>query len=362
MPIDTAQNTIQNPYTPIADRWRNATRDWKRDAAKQATIAGAEFDADLALLDYQNLYNDPTAKAERMRAAGLNPDLVGLDGAGDSAGMSGVTGSSGISAGPNYLDRVNSLLANSQNVVSSAFDIYEQLQGIRSRALENDIRGINLDNLIRNRAIDFVSDAPDFTDYPDKTEYAYSEFDGPQLSKRSKMRYNSLKSSILNSQKGLTLRNKTMSDFAKSRYDLATIQGNNFYSADYDDMLGAIKTWNSFLNQVEKRSQLAKYAKDKYFKDYYQNSNGTLDATRDSNIKKFEYEQKKFDKFLVDQKKSLYGQLGKYGLFGQIMLMSIENGQFGQMVQGVGSGISDLVGNLLFKKFNLGRYFNPKQI
>lgn len=358
----TAQDTIQNPYKPIADKWNDAFKSWKRDAAKQATIAGAEFDADLALLDYQNQYNDPTAKAERMRAAGLNPDLVGLDGAGDSAGLSGVTGSSGISAGPNYLDRVNSLLANSQNVVSSAFDIYEQLQGIRSRSIDNDIRGMNLDNLIRQRAIDFVSDAPDFTDYPDKTEYAYSEFDGPQISKRSKMRYNALKSSILNSQKGLTLRNKTMSDFAKSRYDLASIQGNNFYSADYDDMLGAIKTWNNFLNQVEKRSQLAKYAKDKYTKDYYQNSNGVLDATDDRNLKSMQVQQKEFEKFLVDQKRSLYGKLNKYGLFGQIMLMGIENGQFGQMVQGVGSGISDLVGNLLFKKFNLGNYFKPTKI
>lgn len=355
----TAQETIQNPYKPIADQWRNASRDWKRDAAKQATIAGAEFDADLALMDYQNQYNDPTAKAERMRAAGLNPDLVGLDGGGDSAGLSGVTGSSGISAGPNYLDRINSILANSQNVVSSAFDIYEQLQGIRSRTLENDIRGVNLDNLLRGRAIDFLSDSPEFGVEPDDNSTVYQ--DTPfRLSKRSQARYSKLISDIQNSVKGETLRTKTLSDYAKNRLDLANTNGNYFYRADYDDMLGAIVTWNNFVHKVEKRSLQAKFKHDTYTRDYYNTADGTTDATYDSNIKAIQSQQKDFEKFLIDQKNSLYGKLKKYGLFGQIMLMSIENGQFGQMVQGVGSGISDLVGNLLFKKFNLGRYYNTK--
>lgn len=360
--MDTAQNTIQNPYQPIVDRWRNATRDWKRDAAKQATIAGAEFDADLALLDYQNQYNDPTAKAERMRAAGLNPDLVGLDGAADSAGMSGVTGSSGISAGPNYLDRVNSILANSQNVVSSAFDIYEQLQGIRSRTLENDIRGVNLDNLLRGRALDFLSDAPEYGVEPDDNSVVYQDEFTPRLSKRSSSRYRQLISSIQPSVKGETIRTKTLADYAKNRLDLANTHGNYFYRPDYDDMLGAIVTWNNFLHKVEKRSYQAKLSHDKYLRDYYNTANGTLDATDDRSMKSIQAQQKEFEKFLVDQKQSLYGKLNKYGLFGQIMLMSIENGQFGQMVQGVGSGISDLVGNLLYKKFNLGNYFKPTKI
>lgn len=55
----------------------------KEDLALQAS----EYDSQVALLAQQNAYNDPSAQAARKRAAGLNPDLTGVDDVAGAAGM-----------------------------------------------------------------------------------------------------------------------------------------------------------------------------------------------------------------------------------------------------------------------------------
>lgn len=52
---------------------------------EDAQVNKAEYDAQVQSIIQQNEYNSPSAQAERMRQAGMNPDLLGTQGVSDSA-------------------------------------------------------------------------------------------------------------------------------------------------------------------------------------------------------------------------------------------------------------------------------------
>lgn len=285
--MDTAQKTIQNPYTPIADRWRNATKDWKRDAAKQATIAGAEFDADLALLDYQNQYNDPTQQAERMRAAGLNPDLVGLDGVSDSAGMSGVTGSSGISTGPSSMEKAQFWLSNGQNIFNSALQLADQFQTMRGRSLDNDIKNIEYVRALQGLKTDAYADT--MAVHALKNDYDEDirpEVFATGISKRNLKRFRRLMPSLSASTKGNTI----LGDYVGSAIDsgetlaIGNLRGNGSFNPN--DMAKGYQHVAKFLEKVNEYVARQDAAQAKYNAEYYENSNGAEDATIDADMRK----------------------------------------------------------------------------
>lgn len=84
-----------NPYTNVAyekgiwDKLGNffgfrTAEDQRREELAQAA---AEYNAQIASLKSEDEYNTPEAKAERMRAAGQNPDLLGTEGVEPAAGF-----------------------------------------------------------------------------------------------------------------------------------------------------------------------------------------------------------------------------------------------------------------------------------
>lgn len=297
--MDTAQKTIQNPYTPIADRWRNATKDWKRDAAKQATIAGAEFDADLALLDYQNQYNDPTQQAERMRSAGLNPDLVGLDGVSDSAGMSGVTGSAGIDTGPSSMEKAQFWLSNGQNIFNSALQLADQFQSMRGRSLDNDIKNLEYVKLLQGVNDDAVSRSylgsleqllfSSKEDLPYLQDLSKFDFIPSGISKRNKKRLTRLMPSIDSYTKGIQSLGGYYDSLLSSSESAAIARersGKKEGSIDMQDLVSGYSKVAKFLEKVQEYAARQDAAQAKYNADYYENSNGAEDATIDADMRK----------------------------------------------------------------------------
>ena len=282
----TAQETIQNPYKPIADRWRNATKDWKRDAAKQATIAGAEFDADLALLDYQNKYNDPTAQAERMRAAGLNPDLVGLDGVSDSAGMSGVTGSSGISTGPSSMEKAQFWLSNGQNIFNSALQLADQFQTMRGRSLDNDIKNIEYVRALQGLKNDAYSEILTNADFKNAPEDVDPLIFVRGISNRNKKRFMRLMPSFSAKVKANSMLGDIVDSSIKAGESLAigSIRGNGSFNPQ--DMAKGYQHVAKFLEQVNEYVARQDAAQAKYNAEYYENSNGAEDATIDADMRR----------------------------------------------------------------------------
>lgn len=279
MAIDTASNIIQNPYDSIAKKWNNATKQWKRDAAREAIIKGAEFDADLSLLDYQNEYNSPEAKAERLRAAGINPDLVGLDGVSDSSGLSGVTGSLGTPTSSS--DSAQFWLSNSQNILTTAFQFAQQMQAMRSSALDNDIKNINFVKALQSLKDDTTSSSM-FSSFHNPDINADSSHFTSGLSRRNQKRLHKL----MPSSQAYSSYNKRINDYASSSIQageslaLGTIRGNGGF--DPREMAKGYKDVAEFLEKVQKYSASADAHQEKYRSDYYQYASGSSDALIDS--------------------------------------------------------------------------------
>lgn len=308
MAIDTASNTVQNPYEIIKNRWKNPYKTWKQETVQEAYIRGAEFDADLALLDYQNQYNSPEAKAARLRAAGINPDLVGIDGVSDSSGLSGVTGSMG--APDMSQDSAQFWLSNSQNILTSAMQFAQQMQAMRSSTLDNDIKNINYVKALQSLKDDTTSSSL-FSSFHNPDTFADSSYFTSGISKRNQKRLRKL----MPSSQAYSLYNTRINDFASSSMKageslaLGTLRGNGGF--DPREMAKGYKDVAEFLEKVQKYSASADAHQEKYRSDYYENSSGSLDASIDSqnnqvnrDVLKDNYESSKgnktIDKFFSD--------------------------------------------------------------
>lgn len=284
MAIDTAVNSVKNPYRSLLDsnpRGLFSRGTDKRNRQLQAETAAAEFDADLALQDYNNEYNSPTAKAERMRAAGLNPDLAGIDGVSDSSGLSGLSGSAQLSPDASPLETANFWLSNSQNILSSAMQFAQQMESMRSTSLDNDIKNIDYVKALQSLKDD-SSSSIFFGNFKNPDETFDSSLFTSGLSKRNQKRLRKL----LPSSDAYTRYNKRVNDYASSAISageslaLGSLRGNGFF--DPSDMAKGYQDVAEFLEKVQKYSASADAYQEKYRSDYYEHSSGSLDASIDS--------------------------------------------------------------------------------
>lgn len=116
------KNPFGGPNQVFSDIHQNPTGafgTWsKQDQALfNTSMAEAQWLAELSLMDYQNEYNSPQAQAQRMREAGLNPDLLGVEQGGTSA--DGTAPGAAAPDGSNPMDVANTIL----NITSTAFSL-----------------------------------------------------------------------------------------------------------------------------------------------------------------------------------------------------------------------------------------------
>lgn len=105
--------------------------------------AGKQFEASKSLMDYINQYNLPVNQVSRMRAAGLNPDLLGLEGTPSAqAGSPSLPNPVDFNAGSEQAERNVSMV---QQIVSGALAMYQGVQQTKSVDLSN--QGKEVENL-----------------------------------------------------------------------------------------------------------------------------------------------------------------------------------------------------------------------
>lgn len=108
-------------------------------------VQAAEYDAQMALMQYENEYNSPTQQVARMRAAGLNPDISGGNGI-DSGNTSGP--SQDPSTPMQTSDEEHLFVPFVQGVFSifsTAVGIISNFQGIKGKSLENKLLALQND-------------------------------------------------------------------------------------------------------------------------------------------------------------------------------------------------------------------------
>lgn len=115
-----------------ADRW-----------LEDVQVNSAEYDAGIFSMMQQNDYNDPASQADRMRQAGMNPDLLGI---GDVAGASSPTEDpNGMSSnvGDEFADFGNTIAS----VFSRAMAVFKDFKSIQQ--MNTIIDGQNIDNAVK---------------------------------------------------------------------------------------------------------------------------------------------------------------------------------------------------------------------
>jgi len=122
--------------------WRSGEDRYNADRELMAK----QYDAQIASLQFENEYNSPEAQAERMREAGMNPDLVGTSGV---AGAAEMTENFGL---PDQGDNGAQFIQSVQmlgSCVEKALSMYSLGLDLQGKALAN--AGAELDV---NRGID----------------------------------------------------------------------------------------------------------------------------------------------------------------------------------------------------------------
>lgn len=101
-----------------------------------------ETNFQLALMDYQNQYNSEVAKSQRMRAAGLNPDLQGIGDASESAGISEDTNPPAPTE--TDMETVSQFANVVMSAVSTSMGLMKDFQGLKQ--IQTSIEAGDIDN------------------------------------------------------------------------------------------------------------------------------------------------------------------------------------------------------------------------
>lgn len=141
-----AEAGIDNPYSLInpADYRlnRRGKLQYQHDLAEAQTLAEAQ------LMMYQNKYNSPEAQAQRMRAAGQNPDLAGIQGE-QAAGMSGAATPPDMAGIETNVQQTLGIVDTTLSLIaafsSGAIGVASAAQGLQMNAA--NVAGKKLDNL-----------------------------------------------------------------------------------------------------------------------------------------------------------------------------------------------------------------------
>lgn len=137
------QNPFGGPNQVISDIHQNPTGvfgTWsKQDQALfNTSMAEAQWIAELSLIDYQNEYNSPVAQAQRMREAGLNPDLLGVEQGGTSA--DGSAPGAVAPEGSNPMDvagNIFSLFSTAMSVANGLMSFKSASESVNSQIIDN---------------------------------------------------------------------------------------------------------------------------------------------------------------------------------------------------------------------------------
>lgn len=198
------------------------------DFVEQARINAEEYDAGIFSMMQQNEYNSPVAQSDRERAAGLNPDLLGL---GDSmAAASPTEDPNGMNVSPSQeIEPLSCIQFVSQKVldiVPSTMSFLTNLSQLRGIRAENDLKEMEFNSGAVDAANKFFLEGLSEQDYKDAFDTQNFE--------------NLLKAAVKNSHS--LARSLFTSSRARKRFNLA-------YQMHSKSMLAEIskyKTWDEF--------------------------------------------------------------------------------------------------------------------
>ena len=235
----------------------------------------ARSDALNALLDQkrQDEYNDPMSQVARDKAAGLNPDLQGLSGEGQTEDA---TSGEPNKASP-AMDVVPHILSFMQMVGSAALKVQSGI----TQDMVNE--GIELDNVAKAKtlALQGLSGIDPIKPF-DKNELRASfSLDFPTLSRRRQKKLRNLASNLYGSVEHELAWRKANKDKASLRQELFDVQSSPGYSESDETMTETAKFLADNQLLVEKARIANDKEKQKIIREIFNNEQGYIKKLRE---------------------------------------------------------------------------------
>lgn len=321
------------------------------------------YEASINQLIQQNAYNSPTEQADRMREAGMNPDLV--DGVSDNTQSSEAAPPLALSDMSDVISKANEPVQKlGQNLIQAiqfAFGIAESINGIEGMKLSNDSKDIsNLLSLFRGAdEMESKFTQPLRLDEDGNPILALDVFpynlEHPFKNNRYNKQWEFWRTRI---QKGLPYRNKRYSDIvATGKSWIPALGWSPMYDRDNSDYVSpafkaftdALKTFDGeiYSNTLYAQKLMSKYNLD--YSNWYSN-NGESVAKMDWRKKIAEDVENKNLIATRTFSKRIFDQLSKNDdLFSQLVLFSMAVTSLGNGFDPVNWGadlLGDTVGNV----------------
>ena len=284
-----------DPYQGRSDM-SSSILPWKRIAEESNSqnrydAASADYQNSIAQYIFELNYNSESAKAQRMRAAGLNPDLIGLE-AGSEAPTRDINTQEPVqdvtTADPaQEIAQVATIVGGA---FSTALSLAQGIQSVKGAKLANDAQEIsNLDKIVMQTTA-FLGNEPSFIEWLNSphskrnsplyepyifpAKFGASIFPNGKLGKRYANVTGFISDWMSTKSKGVTANN-----------DFITAMGKYAgFGKDNDAIIDTIGVLNSALNDFDKSRYNRGKTENKFYSDYFGKASGTA-AGEASNAK-----------------------------------------------------------------------------
>lgn len=171
------------------DKWLN-----------EMQLNSAQYNAGVVDLQQSNLFNSEVAKAQRMRDAGENPDLLGTGDVSESAGMQPDVQDAQIpeAEGAQVLDIVSNVGMSLLDLIPKTMSFMTSLSELRGVRMENDLKELTFNSNIEEYVKDFFATGITKQDYED----AYSTENFENLLSASEKNSDDLAKRLFSSKRG----------------------------------------------------------------------------------------------------------------------------------------------------------------
>lgn len=249
------------------------------DWVDQTSTQIAEYDAGIMSQIQQNQYNSPDAMAQRERAAGLNPDLLGIGDVAQAAGptedANGMSPSESSESSP--FDIAGTVVNVSQSVlglIPATLSFATQIKQMKGLRLENDMKELQFGSQAIDAATKFYSEGITPEQYKEAFEkgdweniIAASYKDAKYLAdtffsdKRARKRFNLAYGMHSKSLLAEIQKYSSYDEFEKNRKSLLSQRASRFFSDDDETMESLL---SSFLQPIEEYQQKMNEIRLKY--------------------------------------------------------------------------------------------------
>lgn len=240
------------------------------DWVDQTSTQIAEYDAGIMSQIQQDQFNSPAEMAKRERAAGLNPDLLGIGDVAQAAGptedVNGMSPSESNESLPlDIAGMVSSVSQSVLNLIPATLSFASQISQMRGLRLENDMKELQFGSQAVDAANKFFLEGVTPQMYKEAFEtndwtniLDASHKDAKYLAdtffsdKRARKRFNLAYGMHSNSLLAELQKYSTYDEFEKNRKSLLSQRSSRFFSDDDETMMSLL---SPYLQHIEEYQQ-----------------------------------------------------------------------------------------------------------